>query len=273
MRKNMNSLVAVFALILTTLIPTQSFGAVNQLASPKNITFTNISSTSVTVNWNRVPNASSYKIYLYYATGQSFKSIPTSDSALSFSTGALLSPLTSYRISIQAIATGAFINSPESGKFVVTTGAYAAPKTIATASTIANAATNPSIVVTGVDFRSGITTADLTVGVGTTGLAFNSVTFNNSNQVTLGFAGSSAAGTITITAKTSAFIIAPESNSNSISIVIGSNVSEGNVNCATSGYFTIASSVVTGNTFCVGAAVVPTGVTAVSYTHLRAHET
>ena len=65
-------------------------------------------------------------------------------------------PLTSYRISVQTLGSVSYPSSPDSGKFAVATVDYAAPKTINTVSTITNAASNPTILVTGNDFKSKI---------------------------------------------------------------------------------------------------------------------
>jgi hypothetical protein len=100
----------------------------------------------------------------------------------------------------------------ESGEFTT----LAAAKTIATTSTVANAASAPSLTITGVDFKTGIASGDLTVNVGATGLTFATVTYVSSTEITLGFTGTAGAGTITVQAKTSAFTIAPAAASNTL---------------------------------------------------------
>ena len=96
----------------------------------------------------------------------------------------------------------------------------AAAKTIDSSSSVAPNASNPSVTITGVDFKVGISLSDLTVDAGTTGLTFASVTRESSTAITLGFTGTATEGIIQVTAKTSAFAVAPAEASNTKSITI-----------------------------------------------------
>ena len=91
---------------------------------------------------------------------------------------------------------------------------------IATSSSITNAQSAPSVVVTGNDFKSGIALSDLTINVGTSGLTASTVTRNSATQITVAFTGSASAGTITIQAKDSAFALTASSASNTLSIAV-----------------------------------------------------
>ena len=119
--------------------------------------------------------------------------------------------------------------------------AYASAKTIATTSTIANGGVNPSVVVTGVDFKPGITLADLTVVANSTGLSCATVTYNSSVQITVACTGTAAAGTLSVTAYPSAFTINPASVSNSLSITVPPSITP-----ATSGDSTLSGLLVSG---------------------------
>jgi hypothetical protein len=122
-------------------------------------------------------------------------------------------------ITIQA-KTSAFTVAPSEASNIVTVTVPAANKTIATTSTIANGAATPSIIITGVDFKSGIAASDLTVGVGTTGLTLGTVSRESSTAITVPFTGTAAAGSITIQAKTSAFTVAPGAASNTLTVTV-----------------------------------------------------
>ena len=91
---------------------------------------------------------------------------------------------------------------------------------ITTVSSIANGATVPSVTVSGTNFKTGITAADLTVGVGTTGLILDTVSFINVSEITIVFTGTAVAGEVIIQAKTSAF--EPESllSSNTLTVTV-----------------------------------------------------
>jgi hypothetical protein len=94
------------------------------------------------------------------------------------------------------------------------------PPHIAAASTIGCGATNPQVIVTvtGYNFKAGITAADLTVNVGTTGLTLGTVTYVNATQITVAFNGVAAQGKLTIQAKTSAFNPAAAEPSNILTV-------------------------------------------------------
>ena len=91
---------------------------------------------------------------------------------------------------------------------------------IATTSSITNAQSAPSVVVTGNDFKSGIRLSDLTISAGTSGLTASTVTRNSATQITVAFTGTASAGTVTVQAKTSAFTLTASSASNTLSIAV-----------------------------------------------------
>ena len=91
---------------------------------------------------------------------------------------------------------------------------------IATVSTIANGAAAPSVVVTltGDTFEAGIAVGDLEVDVGDTALTLDSVTRDTDTQITIGFTGTAAEGTLTIKVKASGLVLTPYLISNAVSI-------------------------------------------------------
>jgi len=91
---------------------------------------------------------------------------------------------------------------------------------ITTTSTIANGAATPIVTVTGTNFKTGIVAADLTVGVGTTGLTIGTVFFVSVTEITVAFTGTAAAGDLTIQAKTSAFDPTSVSVSNTLTVTV-----------------------------------------------------
>ncbi len=91
---------------------------------------------------------------------------------------------------------------------------------IATVSTIANAAVDPTVTVTGTNFNAAITSSDLTVGVGATSLTLGTVTYVSATEITVAFTGTAVAGDITIQATTSAFDPAGVSASNTLTVTI-----------------------------------------------------
>ncbi|GAG15076.1 unnamed protein product, partial [marine sediment metagenome] len=91
---------------------------------------------------------------------------------------------------------------------------------ITTTSTIANGAAAPTVTVTGTNFKAGIVAADLTVGVGITGLTLGTVSFVSATEITVAFTGTAAAGDLTIQAKTSAFDPASLSVSNTLTVTV-----------------------------------------------------
>jgi len=91
---------------------------------------------------------------------------------------------------------------------------------ITTTSTIANGAATPIVTVTGTNFKAGIVAADLTVGVGTTGLTLGTVSFVSATEITVAFTGTAAAGDLTIQAKTSAFDPTSVSASNTLTVTV-----------------------------------------------------
>jgi uncharacterized repeat protein (TIGR02543 family) len=118
---------------------------------------------------------------------------------------------------VKALAVKAGSDDSAIGSAVYTQ--VAAP-VIATTSTIANGATAPTITVTGINFKTGIAAADLTVGVGTTGLTLGTVSFVSATEITVAFTGTAAAGDLTIQAKTSAFDPASVSLSNTLTVTV-----------------------------------------------------
>ncbi|MBA7698616.1 hypothetical protein ES703_107295 [subsurface metagenome] len=91
---------------------------------------------------------------------------------------------------------------------------------IATVSTIANGAVAPSVVatLTGDTFEAGIAVGDLEVDVGDTALTLDSVTRDTDTQITIGFTGTAAEGTLTIKVKASGLVLTPYLISNAVSI-------------------------------------------------------
>jgi len=102
---------------------------------------------------------------------------------------------------------------------------------IATTSTIACGTINPEITVTGTNFKDSIDTADLTVDVGSTGLALNHVTYITETQIQIAFTGTALPGNVSIQAKTSAFnpLVLSESNTLiiNLSLAIGDSYGGG----------------------------------------------
>ena len=91
---------------------------------------------------------------------------------------------------------------------------------IATNSIIVNGALTPSVTVTGTNFKDGITISDITVEVGTTGLALDAVSHVSATEITITFTGTAAVGEITIQAKISAFDPASVSASNTLTVTV-----------------------------------------------------
>ena len=97
-------------------------------------------------------------------------------------------------------------------------GTTATPPTIATSSTITTGNSGASIVVTSTGFKTTAATTDFTISAGTTGLTLSSITNTSTTSKTLVFTGTVTAGTLQITAKTSAFNPAASSVSNTLSL-------------------------------------------------------
>ena len=91
---------------------------------------------------------------------------------------------------------------------------------ITTTSTIANGTATPTLTITGTNFKAGIVAADLIVGVGTTTLTLDTVSFVSATEITVAFIGTAAAGDVTIQAKTSAFDPASLSASNTLTVTV-----------------------------------------------------
>jgi hypothetical protein len=96
------------------------------------------------------------------------------------------------------------------------------PVVIATVSTIANGAVDPDVVVTltGDTFEALIDTDDLEVDVGDTALTLDSVTRDSDTQITVGFTGTAAEGTLSIKVKASGLVLTPYLISNEITVVV-----------------------------------------------------
>ena len=96
------------------------------------------------------------------------------------------------------------------------------PVVIATVSTIAVDAVDPSVVVTltGDTFDAAIAAGDLEVDVGTTNLTLSTVTRDTATQITLAFTGTATAGVLTIKVKASGLVLTPYLISNIITIVV-----------------------------------------------------
>jgi hypothetical protein len=93
---------------------------------------------------------------------------------------------------------------------------------IATASTIANGAVDPDVVVTltGDTFESGIANGDLEVDAGDTALTLDSVNRDSDTQTTVGFTGTAAEGTLSIKVKASGLALTPYLISNEIAVAV-----------------------------------------------------
>ena len=104
------------------------------------------------------------------------------------------------------VAEAAALNAANSGVVIAPFSATLAP-VIETVSTIAPEDTDPTVAVTGTDFRSDIVTGDLTVNVTeATGLIFSDLTGVSATEITVAFTGTADSGdVVTIQAKTSAF--------------------------------------------------------------------
>jgi len=104
------------------------------------------------------------------------------------------------------VAGAAALNAANSGDVTAPFSATLAP-VIETVSTIAPEDTDPTVAVTGTDFRSDIVTGDLTVNVTeATGLIFSDLTGVSATEITVAFTGTADSGdVVTIQAKTSAF--------------------------------------------------------------------
>ena len=108
--------------------------------------------------------------------------------------------------------------------YVAGTSFSASSATISTNTTIANGASGVSVGISGNDLKSGIATSDFTINAGTTGLTAGTVTFTDSTTVSIAFSGTADYGTITIQAKTSAYVTAPSGASNTVSINVPSGL-------------------------------------------------
>jgi len=135
------------------------------------------------------------------------------------STGASISPASGIAQDFSSPVNYTVTAEDTSIQAYVVTVTVVAP-VIATTSTIANGAAAPTVTVTGINFKSGIGTSDLTVGLGTTGLTLDSVSFVIATEITVAFTGTAAAGEVTIQAKTSAFDPASGSASNTLTITV-----------------------------------------------------
>lgn len=109
--------------------------------------------------------------------------------------------------------------SAASNSLTYIVGAAATPN-ISTSSTIANGATNPSVTISGADFETPTALSMFTISVGTTGLTAGTITFNSATSITFNFTGTAVAGTITISAKTTAYNPDASSASNTLSIIV-----------------------------------------------------
>lgn len=119
------------------------------------------------------------------------------------------------------VAAGQAIFNPATGgqTNTLTFTAVAAPE-IDTTSTIAVGTASPTVTVTGSNFAANIALSDLTITAGATGLTPSSVSRVNASELTLGFTGTAAAGTLDIQAKTTAFDPVESLDSNTLSIII-----------------------------------------------------
>ncbi len=116
-------------------------------------------------------------------------------------------------------STGLLDCSAASNLLGYTVGTVSAPN-ISTTDTIANGASNPTVTISGSNFETTTSTSLFTFAYGTTSLTASSVTFNSATSITIAFSGTAAAGTLTITAKTTAYAPVASANSNTLSISV-----------------------------------------------------
>jgi uncharacterized repeat protein (TIGR02543 family) len=96
----------------------------------------------------------------------------------------------------------------------------AAAPVIETVSTIASGAVNPTVTVTGTNFKYPPSVDELTVGVGTTNLTYVGLGCSSATVMYVYFNGTAKAGDVTIQANTSRFNPASASVSNTLTVTI-----------------------------------------------------
>jgi len=96
------------------------------------------------------------------------------------------------------------------------------PVVISSSSTIANGAEDPTVVVglSGDTFETGIGVSDLEVDPGETELTLDSVTRNSGTQITVGFDGTAAEGTLKLRVKASGLVITPYLPTNTLTFEV-----------------------------------------------------
>ena len=263
------SIVGVLTLLLLAISPPAfSAPAKKQLAAPKSISVSFPNDTeinNVTLTWSPVINNSGYIVKIYknpdfvkpFITEQISSGVVTRTFSLPYNN--------QYRVTVQTTATGNFSNSAVSGQYPFNTN-FNAVITIQPAGAVDGVAleNQPVLKIVNPSGRrvngfTGNVVASIATGTGT-------LTGTTSTAAVAGIATFSNL-TLTGSAGDFSLIFSPIGinavRSNTFTLV-GSTVIEGKYNCTISGYFTITSSVVTGNTLCVGAAVVPTGVTGIN---------
>lgn len=104
--------------------------------------------------------------------------------------------------------------------YVAGTSFSAGAPSISTSSTIANGASNPTITITGADFETPTVSSMFNVATGTTGLTFSSITFNSATSLTFNFTGNAVAGSVTISATTTAYNPDSSEASNTVSVTV-----------------------------------------------------
>lgn len=259
-------IIGVIALLLLAITaPAFSAPVKKQLAAPKSISVSFPNDTeinNVTVTWSGVMNNSGYTVKIY-KNPDFVKPLITEQISTGVVTKTFSLPYNNqYRVTVQTIGTGNFYNSAVSNQYpfntnfnaVITNQPAGAVNGVALENQPVVKIVNPS--GRRVNGFTGNVLARIATGTGTL----------TGTTTTAAVAGIATFSNLTLTGSDGDFslIFSPIGISAAISntfTLVGSTVIEGNYNCSISGYFTISSSVVTGNTLCVGAAIIPTGVT------------
>ena len=279
------SIVGVVSLALLAITASSSraeFKHAVQLSAPKFITAATLADYSIRVQWSNVLNNQGYSVKLYSNTDRLIatspdqpKSSPTGNSSFTFPYGNAtynLQKNNSYRVTVTTLGSpipvGSIIytNSHESEEVRVTTSLTIAINAGNNQSATAGSAvaTAPSVIVkdsnnnpvSGVSVTFAVATGGGSLGSPTT-VTTNASGIATSPTWTLG----ATAGSNTLTATATGLTGSPLTFTATGTVGVAA---DGNYNCSTSGTFTIASHVVTGNTSCTGEAVVPAGVTSIA---------
>ena len=261
-RKNPTSLWVRSLLSVALLLGLSIFGVTTASALPGAPTITSISSSGgsgsidITVNFTRAdPSATPLAGYIYSTdNGANWKQCNVSGICLwnGTSTTLVIQKLSSgpasaqsgdtYRVVIKECETGPADNKDSPLATIATVlglkncGASSTTITylggsafsssapsISTSSTITHGTISPTAVVTGSGFNTSATASDFTISYGTTTLTgVTTLTFSDTYTANFTFTGTAKAGTISITAKTTAYTPTQSASSNSVGITVGS---------------------------------------------------